>query len=182
MSRELRILAVAIFGVIALYFAIGAMLPTGWSVESSVRLAAPPAAVLPQLVDFGQWQQWSSVSATVRPNTAIEVEGEPGTAGHRLVWRSGANEAMLRLLAVKSDTVEYEFLARVGAEAPLQQRGLGTLRLTADGDGSVLTWRDQSTADSFAERWFAWFGAQQEAARQFQQTSLTNLRLMLEGR
>ena len=175
MSRELRIALVALAGVVALYFAVGSLLPTGWTVESTARIEAPPAAVLPKVVDFGAWKAWSSIGASVRPNTEVVVEGEPGTVGHRLIWRSGTElEAMLRVTAVDDDGMAYEFLNRVGGE--MKPLGAGSLRLQPDGAGTLVTWTDSMVVDSFAGRWFTWFGAQQEAAKTFQQTSLSGLK------
>jgi hypothetical protein len=182
MSRELRILIAAIGGVVVLYFAVGSILPQQWQVESSIRLAAPPAQVMPLLSDFGKWQQWSTIGATARADTRVDVEGPPGQVGHRLAWRQGGNRAMLQLTRVGDDGVEYDFLTALGEGSELRAHGHGVLRVEPTGEGSVVHWRDSSRVDGFTERWFAWFGSQQEAARAFQQASLEGLRQALAAR
>jgi hypothetical protein len=182
MSKELRILVAALVAVAALYFVVGALLPAEWQVESSLRLPAPPARVQPLLADFGSWQRWATLEGTVRSDTKVAVEGAPATAGHRLVWRAADREAMLRLLQVGEGLVEYEFLTRMLSAEELAPLGRGRLTVTADGDGCIVSWRDTGRAGAFHERWFAWFGAQQEAARKFQAASLARLKLQLEGK
>lgn len=181
MSRELRIVLVALVGVVALYFALGSILPTRWTVASQARIAAPPAAVRPLIVDLGQWRLWTSLPANTRPNVETVIEGEPGTVGHRITWRSGVNEAVLRLVAVEPDGVRYEYLSKVGDGSELRVLGSGSLRLVPDGDGTQVQWLDESAELGFADRWFAWFGAQQEAVRTMQQTSLAGLRSKVES-
>ena len=42
--------------------------------------------------------------------------------------------------------------------------------------------RDVGVVASFAARWFAWFGAQQDAYQRFQESSLAGLRVAVEGK
>jgi hypothetical protein len=182
MSRELRIALVAIVGVVALFFTVSSILPSSWQVESRVLLPVAPAKVLPLLADFGAWQQWATLEGTMRADTKARIEGAPGTVGHQLVWDSNQRQAALVLTAVRDDGVEYDFRTRLGGEGELVAMGHGTLRVSADGERSSLVWRDEGRAEAFTERWFAWFGAQQEAARKFQEASLARLRVRLEGK
>lgn len=182
MSRELRLAVVALVGVVALYFAVGSILPQTWSVETSSRLPGPPERIVPLLADFNAWQRWSTLAGTARSDTTVTIEGEPGKPGHQLVWRSSGNEAMLKLARVGQDGIDYDFLSRLGKEGEVQPHGHGEMRLKADGKETVLQWRDSSVVAGFTERWFAWFGAQQEAAKQFQEASLAKLRVELEGK
>ena len=182
LSRELRIAFVAVCFVVLVYFVLGSCLPNTWSVQSQQVVPGAPERVLPMLSDFHSWQQWTTVAGTTRSDTKVEVEGDKGTVGHLLRWRSDATEAALRLAVVRSDGVDYEFLSRLGKDSELRVRGRGTLTAVATDGGSTVTWRDESMLDGLTERWFAWFGAQQETARQFQEASLSKLRLQLEAK
>lgn len=177
MSLEARIAVTALAGVVLLYFALGSFLPTNWSVETSRRLQAEPAAVLPLVTDFGTWESWTAVAGTERADTKVEVDGEKGTVGHAIRWRSNQNEAALRLSAVHTDGIDYEFLSRLGKEGEARVRGRGSLRVTAIDGGSEIRWKDEILLDGLAERWFAWFGAQQEMQSRFQESSLAKLQM-----
>jgi hypothetical protein len=179
--RELRILAIAVAAVVAIYFGVGALLPDQWQVESSLRMPAPPARVQPLLADFQAWLQWATLEGTARSDTTVAVENPPATVGHRIVWRSAGREAMLVLTRVGEGVVEYDFLSRMDAAEELAPIEHGTLTVAAEGDGSLVRWREVGRVDAFHRRWFAWFGAQQEAARKFQEASLARLKVRLEG-
>ncbi len=181
MSKELRLAVVALAGVVLLYFALGSLLPSHWSVETRVSLPQPCAKVQPYLVDFQSWLTWTTLKSTERADTTVAIAGEKGTPGHEIRWTSNANEAALRLLQADGNGLDYEFLSRLGKGAELRVRGRGSIRCVEDEKGCVVVWKDQSELDGLTERWFAWFGAQQETARQFQQASLANLRILLEG-
>lgn len=180
LSRELRIAVVALCGVVLIYFALGSCLPSTWSVQSEQVMPAPKDRVLPLLSDFRSWQTWTTVAGTERSDTKVEVEGDAATVGHLIRWRSNSNEAALRLAVVRADGVDYEFLSRLGKDGELRVRGRGSLTAATNEQGTVVTWRDESMLDGLTERWFAWFGAQQETAKQFQEASLSKLRMQLE--
>ncbi len=182
MSTELRVFLVAMVGVIALYFGLGSVLPQEWHVESSIEVPAPPARIVPLLGDFNAWQRWSDLGQTERPDTKVIIDGTPGNVGHQLLWRAPANEAALRLSRVAADGVEYDFMARLGTGQLLEPQGHGAITIEAIGDGSRIRWRDDCRVVGFQNRWFAWFGAQQEAAHKFQEASLARLRTQLEGK
>lgn len=182
MSRELRILVVALVGVVVLFFAISAILPQRWQVESSVQMPAPASRVRPLLGDFAAWQRWATLEGTVRSDTQVRVEGAPDTVGHQIVWQAQNRQARLLLTRVADDGVEYDFLTQLGDADQQLVMGHGGLTVAADGERCVVRWRDEGRATGFTERWFAWFGAQQEAARKFQEGSLARLRVQLEGK
>ena len=181
MSRELRVFVAALVFVLMVWFGVGALLPRAWPVETRTTLRASPAAVLPLLQSFAAWRQWSALGTTERPDTSISVEGEPGTVGHRIVWRSGPNEAAFVLTAVGPSGVEYDFLNRVGQGQTLARQEHGSIAVAAAGEQCSVLWRDEILAAALPERWFAWFGARQDAVRKFQDASLAGLRARLEG-
>lgn len=182
MHRELRIFLITVVAVIGLYIGLGSTLPQRWEVETSAELPAPPEKVLPMLRDFQSWLQWSTLSGTERGDVKMVVEGAPGTVGHQLAWRSPNNEAALVLTRVADDGVAYDLKMRVGNGGQERVQGQGSLLVVASGSGSHLRWRDDFVVDSIHERWFAWFGAQQDSQRKFQESSIARLRTSLEGK
>lgn len=180
MSLELRVFLVAIVGVVALWFGISSILPQQWQVETTISVPAPPGRVLPLLRDFGAWRRWSTISTAQRADTKVAVEGEPGQAGHRLTWQTGGNQGELRMVAAGPEGVDYEVWSRLGVGTTPVRIGTGAIRVAPEDGGSRIVWRDQGRAEAFVDRWFAWFGAQQEGVRQMQESGLTRLRVELE--
>lgn len=182
MSLEARLVLVALVGVVLLFFGLGSILPQEWSVETSAHMPAPPPRVVALLSDFGSWQKWSTLANSGRSSEAVVVEGTPGTVGHQIVWRAAEKEAALRLSRVDQNGIEYDFLSRLRAGDPLTALGHGRVRVEAVADGAIVHWTDSAQVGSFAQRWFAWFGAQQDNAKQSQQASLAKLATTLEGK
>ena len=87
-------------------------------------------------------------------------------------------------MAVREDGVDYEFTSRLGKEGKQDQIGRGSIRAVAavGGQGTVVTWSDESSVSTFVERWFLWFGVLQEKAKEFQQASLQKLKQRAEGK
>lgn len=177
MSLEARIAVVALAGMVLLYFALGSFLPEKWVVETQRQVAAPPEQVVPLFADFGTWESWAAVAGTERANTKIEIDGKAGEVGHAIRWRANQNEASMRLSAVHADGIDYEFLSRLGAETESRLRGRGSLRAEKNEHGSLVRWKDEILLGGLAERWFAWFGAQQEMQARFQESSLSKLQI-----
>ena len=181
MSRELRLFLVALVGVLMVFVGVSALLPEGWTVQSSQTMPADKERVVAMFADFNGWKRWSPIASTGRSDTEIFVEGEPGQVGHQLRWISGPSEALLRLERVGVDGVDYQFLSRINPEEEMQPYGQGQILVTSEGDGSRVTWRENGTVGGYLHRWFVWFGAQQKTQQQFQEASLTNLLFELES-
>jgi Polyketide cyclase / dehydrase and lipid transport len=183
MKSELRIGLFALLATVLLYFGLSSILPASWREETQVVIAAEPAKILPSLSDFRSWKEWTTLTATERTDTMVEIEGEAGKPGHAIVWKSNQNEASLRLVTVLADGVDYEFTSRLGKDGKMEQIGRGSLRVSPDaqGGGTKVTWADESSVGTFVERWFVWFGVLQEKAREFQLASLNKLKQRLEA-
>lgn len=183
MKSEYRIGLFALLATCLLYFGLSAILSAGWQVQTQLAMDCEPSVVLPKLADFRSWQEWTTLAATERTDSKVEILGDAGKPGHAIVWRSNQNEAALRLVAVHEDGVDYEFTSRLGKDGKSEQIGRGSLRARkADGAGTMVTWTDESSVGTFVERWFVWFGVLQEKAREFQQASLSKLKQKLEAK
>jgi hypothetical protein len=184
MKSELRIGLFALLATALLYFGLSSILPSGWREETQVVIEAEPAKVLACFTDFRIWQEWTTLTATERTDTKVEIEGEAGKPGHAIVWRSNQNEAALRMVSVLADGVDYEFTSRLGKDGKTEQIGRGSLRAKAvdSGSGTAVTWVDESQVGTFVERWFVWFGVLQEKAKEFQGASLQKLKQRLEAK
>jgi hypothetical protein len=179
MGRELRVFVAALAGTVALWFGVGAVIPDHYQVRTKVAIAAPPERVVPLLADFRSWRDWSALASTVRADTEFGVEGDAGVPGHRIVWRAGSQTAVLQLTAAGAGGIEYDFLSREGGDGAAVRHGHGVITARSNGVGSEVEWSEEMWPQGL-QRWFAWFGAQQEAVRRFQETSLGALRTRLE--
>jgi uncharacterized protein YndB with AHSA1/START domain len=179
MGRELRVFVAAVAGTVALWFGVGAVIPDHYEVATTITIAAPPERVVPLLADFRSWRDWSALASTVRADTEFRVEGDAGVPGHRIVWRAGSQEALLQLTAAGAGGIEYDFLSRVDQDSAMTRHGHGFITAHADGAGSAVAWREEMWPQGL-QRWFAWFGAQQDAVRRFQAASLGALRARFE--
>jgi len=54
--KWLRRIVVAVAAVIALLLVIGMLLPSGFKVQRSVQVAAPPSKIYPLIVEPRQWK------------------------------------------------------------------------------------------------------------------------------
>jgi hypothetical protein len=183
-----RAMALAMAGMVVVFFAVGALLTDRWHVETvrTIRGEAGAGAVRALLCDFSTWPVWSSMNANLGPQTQHRVEGDAAAVGHRIVWTGAAGRAALRLTEVADGAIGYEFTVQRPDDAEATPRGRGRITWrangTGDGGGVEVRWRDESDLRTYAERWFGWFGAIQESVRQIQQTSLAGLQEAVEAR
>ena len=182
MSRELRILVVAIVGVVVMFLGMSALLPRERTVETSLVMPAECKQVAPMFADFNAWKRWSPILSTARADTEVVVEGQPGAVGQLLRWRKSPSEAMLRLVRVEPGRVDYEFLSRLQSDQPFVDYGLGEVRFEPHDGGCRVVWRESGRVPGYLGRWFVWFGAQQKTQLQLMEASLARLRVELEGK
>lgn len=176
MNFALKVIVLVAAGVVLVLLGVGMLLPSRWQVDSTQVIAAPRERVLGRLQDLASWPQWSTFRADLGPNTRLQAEGQAGTAGQRLVWSGAQGQAVLQLTRCDPEGVDYEFSMVSAGEAAPTPLGHGVVRVRPRDDGAEVSWRDEHELDSIALRWFAWFGALQEAVRRIQQTSLEGLR------
>jgi len=128
-----------ILGSIALLFVafllVGVLLPSGWVAERSTRIEAPAEVILPYLVSARRWTEW-----TPSPESGIEFTGPESGAGSASRWDDpgyGAGEFRIREV-LRNEEVAYDVTVEDGAITIV-----GRLALTADGGGTLVTWREE---------------------------------------
>jgi hypothetical protein len=175
----LRAMVFSLAGMVLVYFGVGFMLADEWTRETSRTVEAPPQRVAALVEDLGTWPQWSAMDSRMGPETMRKVSGEPGTVGHQVAWSGRQGVATLKFTDVGPDFVQYSY----GVEGPEGEKqawsATGRVSWTAVDGGLRVTWTDRSRWDSFAGRWFAWFGAPQERIGQIQAASLEGLAVEL---
>ena len=79
-------------------------------------------------------------------------------------------------------TKETVTLRHTVRDTALPMRRWGSFLLGTGLGGSMVHWRESGSVAGFTERWFAWFGAQQDSQRRFQEASLAGLRGALDAK
>ena len=132
-SFPLKVLTGAILLLVALLL-IGFLLPGSWEVERSVLVAAPPAAVFPALEDPRRWDDWAPLGEI--PAT---FSGPERGAGATRRWdHAEYGDGVFTIVATVPDQeVRYHVEVQEGSLVTD-----GTFRLTAEGDGTRVTWTE----------------------------------------
>lgn len=126
------------FGVAAILFAaflvVGFLLPARWQAERTVRLDAPPEAVFGLLDAPEGWRAW-----TPWPDSGLVAEGPPRGRGAALSWNDPElGDGTFRIVETRAhELVRYQVDVQGGS-----MHTEGTLRLTPDGAGTRVTWRE----------------------------------------
>jgi carbon monoxide dehydrogenase subunit G len=106
-----------------------------WRVERSALVAAPPPAVLAEIVDLRRWTAWSPWE---RASMRLTYGGPTEGAGASYYWSSDADagQGRLTIIGTSPERVAVEM------ELPGPRQLLGDLefRLAPEGDGSRVTW------------------------------------------
>ena len=177
----LTALVVALAGAVLVFVLVSMMLPDQWQVQTSRDVGAPGARVAALVGDLSTWEQWSTMTATLGAQTDCKVLGAAGQPGQALQWSGSQGTATLTLTRVAEDRVEYEFRGTLANGEPYPWHAEGRIEWPAgEGAGRKVTWWERGTWQTWAGRWFGWFGVAQERVKQIQVTSLEGLATALE--
>ena len=135
MAQFKRLIGIS-FGVVALLFGLGFLLPAHAHVERSLVMNAPPEQIFAQVSDLSAWSAWSPW-AKMDPDARLTVEGEG--IGQRMLWSSDnpqVGEGSQTVIALDSPS-------HVQTHLEFDEQGLADaafdLTPTADGQTQV-TW------------------------------------------
>jgi hypothetical protein len=132
-------IAALVLGAIALFFVgflvLGFLLPSGWIVERTIRIAAGPDAVFPYLARADRWSEWSP-----SPDTGVEIFGPPEGPGSGRRWDDPMYGQGEFVVATSDPPQEVAYAVRVEDGAI---RIEGRLQLEPDGGGTRLVWREE---------------------------------------
>lgn len=142
--KWLKRILIGVVAVAALLLVIGLLLPSGFKVQRSVAIAAPPAAVYAYIVDPRQWKAWS-VWNQRDPAMVVQYSGAPSGAGAKWSWQSQSegNGAMEFTAAVPGERVDYAL-----SFPEFGMTSHGVLRLTPHSTGTLVTWTNEGDVGS----------------------------------
>lgn len=135
--RIIKWILLAIVGMLALFFAVGFLLPKDVRVERSMEIDATPQAVFEMVSDFRQfnrWQPWAQID----PTTRYVYEGPATGAGSRMLWYSDHPEVG----DGTQEIIESEpySLVRTSLDFGMQGTAIADYLIEETNGGSTLTW------------------------------------------
>lgn len=138
MNKFIRFSFWLIFIVAALVLALAFIEPRDAYVTRSVLIAAPKKPLFDQLVQFPNWNNWSTLLAA-DTSAQITYSGAQGQPGSTLEWKGDEGKigtGVIRNESVDSTTLHYSFTVT----KPASWDADGTLAVTDTGDFSKVTW------------------------------------------
>jgi uncharacterized protein YndB with AHSA1/START domain len=137
--KWLKRVVVAVVGLVALLLVIGLLLPSGFKVQRSMQIAAPPAKVYPLIADPRQWKNWS-VWNQRDPAMQMQYSGADSGAGAKWSWQSKTegNGAMEFTAAVPNERIVYAL-----SFPDMGMTSRGELQLVPEDTGTRVTWTNE---------------------------------------
>ncbi len=145
-----------IVALVALFGAVGLLLPANVGFERSVSLQAKPELVYAYLNGFKHFNEWSPW-AGLDPNARYTVSGPETGVGARQAWTSedpNVGSGSQEIIAVTPNERIQIRLAFGGTTT----ENISTQTITPEGEGSKLVWRmDSVLGMNPINRWFGTF-------------------------
>lgn len=137
--KWLKRIAFTLVVVVALLFLIGLLLPSGFKVQRSTQIAAPPEKIYALIVDPRQWKNWT-VWNRRDPAMTMTYAGPDSGAGAKWTWQSKTegNGEMTFTAAVPGQRIDYSLTF-----PDFGMTSRGQLRLEPDGAGTRVTWTNE---------------------------------------
>lgn len=135
-------IAIALVVAVAGAGAIAASMPRTWKVEQSVVIDAPPERIHPFVDDLKHWQEWSPWTKSLDPAVRHLFEGEPNGVGARWTWMGPKMGQGTIEIVESSPTTGITLVETIEAATP---NARATIRYSAEGPGTRVTWTDEGT-------------------------------------
>jgi uncharacterized protein YndB with AHSA1/START domain len=124
--------------LVAALLVVIATRPARYEVVRTTHVAAPPAELFAQVVDFHRWEGWSPW-AKIDPNLATDYGGQPGAVGSSYHWSGEkTGEGRMTILEVEPPErvrIKLEFLK------PFAGLSTTTFTFSPSGTGCDVSWR-----------------------------------------
>jgi uncharacterized protein YndB with AHSA1/START domain len=132
----LKKVLLGLVALIVLLVIVSFFLPGKFNVERSLVIAAPAEKIYPMISEPRNWPKWG-VWNKRDPNMVITYSGSEGGQGAKWAWKSKpeGDGAMEFTAATPNREVSY-----VLSFADFDMKPTGTLKLSAEGSGTKVTW------------------------------------------
>ena len=143
-----RILIASVVLVVCLIAGLGVAIglqPSGFSVQGSATMAAPPSAVFAQVNDLKAWDTWSPWKE-LDPNPKTTLSTPSAGKGATFAWAGNDQIGEGSLTIRDSRTDELVELEQVFIR-PFAGKARIAFTLAPDGGGTKVTWKMDGTND-----------------------------------
>jgi hypothetical protein len=135
--KILKIIGIAVAGLIALFLIVTLFLPSSFRVERAVEINVPPEVVFGQVVNLPNWPKWDPFTEQ-EPAAKSTFNGEAGTIGSRWDWEG-------KVIGTGSLTVEeivpnQSIRSKMVSVAPQPWVAMDNWRFEASANGTKVTW------------------------------------------
>jgi uncharacterized protein YndB with AHSA1/START domain len=135
--NPVRIAGIVLGSIALLLFTIliiGFLLPSGWEVERTARIEAPPEVVFPYLDQAEAWERW-----TPSPESGTEAFGPGSGIGSGRRWDDDGYGRGEFVITASDAPVTLSYRVEVEGGAI---RIEGTMTLTPEEGGTTIRWRE----------------------------------------
>lgn len=135
MTQKILIPLVAILMLLAIFIATR---PADFSIQRSMVINAPPAAIFPQINDLREMNEWSPW-AKMDPNSKNSYSGEQAGTGASMSW-SGNNEVGEGKMTITESRLNEFVAMRLEFLKPFQATNRTEFTLKSEGSGTEVSW------------------------------------------
>lgn len=141
MKKALLWVGLMAVGLLLVCTVLGLLLPNArWSVERSVEVAAPPAAIHPFVEDFRAWEAWAARDAERDPTRKVSYSGAAKGVGASFSW-VGDELGRGTITITESDPERGVWFDEMIESDAINARG--SITYTAAQGGTRVTWTDE---------------------------------------
>jgi hypothetical protein len=112
--------------------------PDSYRVERSASYAASPADVFPYINDYTKWVTWNPWQ-NIDPDATFGMSENPVGVGAWNTWKGNA-EVGEGKMTIKESVENEKVVHELHFMAPMEDTGIATHTLSADGEQTKLTW------------------------------------------
>jgi hypothetical protein len=135
--RILKIIGIAVAGIIALFLIAGLFLPSSFRVERSIEIAASPEVVFEQVVDFRNWPKWDPFTEQDR---AAQLRFSDPSRGVGAKWSWQGEVIGTGSLTIREAVENKSVRSKLVSIAPRQWEGDDLWDFAPAANGTKVTW------------------------------------------
>lgn len=134
MIKKIALVIVVLIAAVLIY---AATRPGTLHVERTATINAPPEKIVPHIVDFHQWGEWSPFEK-IDPAMKRTFSGAPAGKGAVYEWQ-GNSEAGAGRMEI-TDSQPSRVTIKLDFTAPLEGHNIAEFVLEPQGDSTNVTW------------------------------------------
>jgi len=134
----LRKVLLAVAAVIVVVLIAAAFQPADFQVSRSALIAAPPAALFPEVNDLTRWKTWSPYEK-LDPAMKRTFEGPPAGVGAAYGWAGNSSAGTGKMTITESKPAE-KVVIRLDFLKPMEATSYATFAFAPEGTQTRVTW------------------------------------------